>query len=69
MSIGEDIGTYAGGALGTAAAGFFGQPELVPLAASLGSQAGRFIGKKGEEAVIKASQQFMEDLKKEGKYR
>jgi outer membrane lipoprotein SlyB len=65
MSIGEDIGTYAGGALGTAAAGFFGQPELVPLAASLGSQAGRFIGKKGEEAIIKASQQFMEDLKKE----
>lgn len=65
MSIGEDIGSYAGTALGTAAAGFLGQPELVPLAASLGSQAGKFIGKKGEEAVIKASQQFMEDLKKE----
>lgn len=65
MSIGEDIGTYAGGALGTAAAGFIGQPELVPLAASVGSQIGKFVGKKGEEAVIAASKQFMEDLKKE----
>jgi len=65
MSIGEDIGTYAGGALGTAAAGFFGQPELVPLAASIGSQAGKFIGKKGEEYIIKASKQFMDDLAKE----
>lgn len=69
MSIGEDIGTYAGTALGTAAAGFLGQPELAPAFASAGSQLGKFVGKKGEEYVIKASKQFMEDLKKDGRYR
>jgi hypothetical protein len=65
MSIGEDIGTYAGTALGTGLAGFIGQPELVPAFAGVGSQIGKFVGKKGEEAVIAASKQFMEDLKKE----
>lgn len=64
MSIGEDVGSYAGGALGSAAAGFIGQPELIPALSRAGSDVGKFIGKKGEEFIIKASKQFMEDLKK-----
>lgn len=62
--LGEQIGAYAGGILGGAAGEFFG-PEAIPIGASLGSQAGKFIGKKGEEYIVKASKQFMEDLAKE----
>jgi hypothetical protein len=60
MSFAEDIGSKAGAALGGAAATFFGQPELIPTAAAIGSQIGKFVGKKGEDYVIKGAKKYFE---------
>ena len=60
MPYGEDIGSYGGSAAGTALATFLGQPELIPLAASVGSQIGKFVGKKGEEYVIKGAKKYFQ---------
>ena len=62
--VGKSIGTVAldeaaklagpaGAALGTAGAVALGQPELVPIAAALGSKVASDLGKKGRKAVKK----------------
>jgi outer membrane lipoprotein SlyB len=60
MSIGEDVGSYAGGVLGGAAATFLGQPEFAVAATKVGSEIGKFVGREGEKAVIKGAKRLFE---------